>query len=709
MSQLKIYEGEVNIGLLNDIVAFVLETAGAGHPQRQLVRGRCLFYDNASSGDSLQDKYGFLYLGELLERYEARFGMALCDLRAIALALGYTMELLTDEMFVGSQRGDFLRKVRQQSQGDIYLTAAHYLLADEKDAARWERTLLGTRYTKTEELLFAMSVLPDFAQAEQALRPQLNALLGAGRTLPVIGNTRLFDWLISHALPHIKAMRGKDTALLRALCALPGSYVKPGSRPWGVLESQGYTAFETACLNTRAALTLEGGLGPDSLVTEKIVVGLFKTALGQPDPLPEEVYQSLERLFYKYSRFRIKCYGCGTLPDALKEDVQIQEPAAFAWFAGLAGVEHPALAGFDILDPKWDSLAAAMKPEKYRALFGLSLTEAMPAEDLKARAARYDQLTGNSFQDACAGERYSLYFPLLVNKGLLDLWQCFQDSLDSGGNVQNPDTLDNIRRYLRGIGTAQAYRFYQRFFQEYGMPGLKRFWDWGHRDFKESLFRASRSCCSGSEPLHLQRDFLDGEGQRQLLDWLQDYCFFYEPEKYPGLVVAILRDGFAPGLLSPAEQRALFDLAAGRMQLQGWVVQALKSKYLTEEEQRAGQAALAVQEQEEAERKRQESLRALRDEYACAESMKAVLKYLENYRYYREKQAQACRIVSEGLPGRLDAAAYCLEPGEQTALLSVYALLLNHRTMAWTEIQGEIQKIKEECENDHDSRMRPAC
>lgn len=241
------------------------------------------------------------------------------------------------------------------------------------------------------------------------------------------------------------------------------------------------------------------------------------------------------------------------------------------------------------------------------------------------------------------------------------------------------------------------------------MPGLKRFWDWEHRDFKESLFRASRSCYSGSEPLHLQRDFLDRVGQRQLLDWLQDYCFFYEPEKYPGLVVAILRDGFAPSLLSPAEQRALFDLAAGRMQLQGWVVQALKSKYLTEEEQRAVQAALAVQEQEEAERKRQESLRALRDEYACAESMKAVLKYLENYRYYREKQAQACRIVSEGLPGRLDAAAYCLEPGEQTALLSVYALLLNHRTMAWTEIQGEIQKIKEECENDHDSRMRPAC
>ena len=33
MSQLKIYEGEVNAGLLNDMVAFVLETAGAGRSE----------------------------------------------------------------------------------------------------------------------------------------------------------------------------------------------------------------------------------------------------------------------------------------------------------------------------------------------------------------------------------------------------------------------------------------------------------------------------------------------------------------------------------------------------------------------------------------------------------------------------------------------------------------------------------------------------
>ena len=554
MTQLKIYEGEVNTSLLNDIIAFVLETAGASHAQREFVKERCLFYDNTANASGLQDKYGFLYLGELLERYESRFGMALPDLRAIALALGYVKDLLTDEMFVGPQRVDFMRKVREGFRGDIYLTAARYLLEDEKDAGLWERILLGTQCAKTEELLFAMSVLPDFAQAERALRPQLSVLLGSGRTVPAIGNMRLFAWLIAHAAPHVKTLRGKDTALFRAICALPASNVKPGSKPYIVLESHGYTPLEIACLNMQAALAPESKLGPDSLVTEKIVVGLFQTALGQPVPLPEEVYPALEWLFRKYSRFRIKCYGCGTLADALKEGARIQEPATFAWFTKLAGIGHPALDGFDILDSKWDSLAGSMDQDKYKGLFERDLHSGLSPEDLTARITRYDQLTGGDYKTACTGEAYSSCFSLLVNNGLVDLWACFQESLDSEGNVKSPDAMDNIRRYLKGISTAQAYRFYEKFFSEYGMPGLKRFWNWEHRDFKESLYRPNYSYYSRSESLHLKRDFLDIDGHRQLLDWLQDYCFCYEPEKYAGLVSEILRDGFAPELLSPAGQ-----------------------------------------------------------------------------------------------------------------------------------------------------------
>lgn len=707
MTQLKIYEGEVNTSLLNDIIAFVLETAGASHAQREFVKERCLFYDNTANASGLQDKYGFLYLGELLERYESRFGMALPDLRAIALALGYVKDLLTDEMFVGPQRVDFMRKVREGFRGDIYLTAARYLLEDEKDAGLWERILLGTQCAKTEELLFAMSVLPDFAQAERALRPQLSVLLGSGRTVPAIGNMRLFAWLIAHAAPHVKTLRGKDTALFRVICALPASNVKPGSKPYIVLESHGYTPLEIACLNMQAALAPESKLGPDSLVTEKIVVGLFQTALGQPVPLPEEVYPALEWLFRKYSRFRIKCYGCGTLADALKEGARIQEPATFAWFTKLAGIGHPALDGFDILDSKWDSLAGSMDQDKYKGLFERDLHSGLSPEDLTARITRYDQLTGGDYKTACTGEAYSSCFSLLVNNGLVDLWACFQESLDSEGNVKSPDAMGNIRRYLKGISTAQAYRFYEKFFSEYGMPGLKRFWNWEHRDFKESLYRPNYSYYSRSESLHLKRDFLDIDGHRQLLDWLQDYCFCYEPEKYAGLVSEILRDGFAPELLSPAEQRELFDLAISRVQVPDYVVRELKSRYLTEQEQQADRAAIAARKQEAEERKKREELQAMRDRYTSAENWQGVLKFLESYRNYHSKQSLACRIAREGLPSRL--AAGQLEHEELTALLAVYALLLKNNAIEWPDVQEQIQKLKEDFEHDNDSAMCPAC
>lgn len=128
MTDIKVFDGIVNTSLLNEIVAFVLDTAGADYAQRKELESRCIFYDKDASGDALQEKYGFLYLGELLERYEERFGMPAPDLRAIALALGYTSDLLTDGMFVGTQRVNFLRQLQGHRDGDIYVEGALRLL-----------------------------------------------------------------------------------------------------------------------------------------------------------------------------------------------------------------------------------------------------------------------------------------------------------------------------------------------------------------------------------------------------------------------------------------------------------------------------------------------------------------------------------------------------------------------------------------------------
>ena len=94
MVEMTAFEDQINLTLLNDIIAFVADTAKADYTQKRIIENRCMLLSYEAKSSEFQQKYGFLYLGELLERYESRFGMSDRDRRAIALALGYTKCLL---------------------------------------------------------------------------------------------------------------------------------------------------------------------------------------------------------------------------------------------------------------------------------------------------------------------------------------------------------------------------------------------------------------------------------------------------------------------------------------------------------------------------------------------------------------------------------------------------------------------------------------
>ena len=123
-TELAVYESVINLPLLNDIIAFVRDTSKADSSKRTVLRRSCIFLDHDANGSAFQEKYGFLYLGELLERYEERFGMSIQDFRAIALALGYTRDMADDSMFIGPQRRNFLRQLMSKAKdGDVYANA----------------------------------------------------------------------------------------------------------------------------------------------------------------------------------------------------------------------------------------------------------------------------------------------------------------------------------------------------------------------------------------------------------------------------------------------------------------------------------------------------------------------------------------------------------------------------------------------------------
>lgn len=697
MTELQCYQPKINLSLFSDILAFALDTAEASYAQRAALTQRCPF--PFSQGGGFQEKYGFLYLGELLERYEERFGMTVPDLRAIALALGYTHDVTTDEMFVGSQREDFLRRVTKAAPGDIYLTGALYLLHEGSSGmAEYEQQLTDTQYTATEDVLFAVSLFQDRERAFLRFKPQLLRLLGQERTIPVLGNATVYNWFIIWMAPALKACRSKDMALFRALCALPAAYVKPDGKSYQTLLEHGYTALEIAYGNMLTVLhqTAPGVLRTDSITSEKIAVALFREVFSCEESFAPEVYKQLSWVYRIYAAFKIRCNGNERLLQAFEDGTHIRNVETFIWFSKQENIYHQVFQGFDIMDGKWDPLAKALEPEQYRPLVDFCLREDMTPEEIQQRLERYQALTGNDYADIFWSESYAGRFGLLVNKGILDLWGLFRNSLDETGGVAEPGMLSNIRRYLRNISSKMACEFFEKFFTAYGAAGLEKYFSYEHRDFFEALAERS-NYGSGPLRLKLRRDFLDEDGHRQLLHWLEEYVFLYHPEEYLTLIAAILKDEFAAGLFSPEEQRKLFDLTAKRPDISTYDLNELKRRYLTETELQAEQDARNAALRASEEQRQAALVQGIRDKYAgmVNGSFDAVIKFLDNYRYYREEQPIACRVVREHLDELLESRNYELDSQEAVRFLHVCDKLVSGDALGFAEAQAYITKVKE--------------
>lgn len=707
-TELHVYGAKINLPLFNHIVAFVLDTAEATRTQRADLRRQCPFLTQAS-GEAFQEKYGFLYLGELLERYEERFGMALPDLRAIALALAYTRNLTTPEMFVGPQRADFLREVRRAAGGDIYLSGALYLLDEGRDGATdRELELTGAEYRSTEDLLFVLGLFRDRERAFLHFKPQLLRLLGKGRTMPILGNTTALNWLVAWLTPRLKAARGKDLALFRALCTLPVSHVKPGGKPHDALLAHGWTPLEIAYANMMAVLSqaVDGALQKDSIVSEKIAVTLFHEALSCDAPLTRETYDQLTPVYRLYERFSIKCYGFEGLRQALEEGTRIQNAGAFLWFSSLVSIYSPLFSGFDIMDSKWDSLADALEPDKYIPLFEECLDGDMTQAEIQLRLDRYRELTGKDYTGIYWGGSRGRRFGLLVDQGILDPWSLFRDSLTEDGQVDKPEMIAHVWEYARSVKTPQAYRFMEKFFSEYGVGDLEQFFGYHHRDFLDGLTKRG-NYGSGPMALTLRRDYLDDGGHRQLLQWLEEYMFAYQPDKYLELPVAILRDEFAAGLFTAEEQRELFDLAAENPGTHQGILNELKRRYLTKDELQARRDAEAAARVEAEQRQREALAQEIRDKYAelLDGTFQSAVKFLDEYKYYRDKRPIACRVLREHLDGLLEALDYALDSREATRFLYVCDKLVQEKAMGFSEAQSCIMKVKERDAHDTDGHI----
>ena len=154
---------QVNIHLFNAAVYLAITTTDAGKqiPALKQQLNAMIWYEHTDSRATFEP-HGIRYLGELLERYAEKLGDTQANLRAVALALAWLKPILSDGMFVGSQRADLLKAVRKAAPKDIYLTGALYRLAEGAEQETLRKTLLQWDYTRIEDVLFALCALDGF-------------------------------------------------------------------------------------------------------------------------------------------------------------------------------------------------------------------------------------------------------------------------------------------------------------------------------------------------------------------------------------------------------------------------------------------------------------------------------------------------------------------------------------------------------------------
>lgn len=709
--EMKAYEEQINIPLFNEVLLFIEDTADANSYQLRELHGRCLFYRyNLNWKNAVQEKYGFLYLGEMLERYEERFSMPDTDLRAIALALAFTNGLQTENMFIGNQKAAFLQKVRRQADGDIYLEGALYLLSEgTSSSAQIRETLLANSYSKTEELLFVLSLFPSLEDVFPTLKPQLLRLFGSGRSLPVLGNAYLFNWLIVKLKPVLKTSRGNDMALFRAMCALPASYVKHGDKHHRLLLQCGYTPLEIVYLSAMAVQyqSADHVLGLNSVVTEKIIVALFNEALSCKNAFDSTVYEHLSALYIRYAHFKIKCYGASTLDKALEPNLRIQNCDTFLWFSKHLSIYHRLFRAFDIMDSSWDRLAEIMDSGEYLSLFENVSFEEMEPDDIRARIQRYDQLTGTNYLDSYYETDGGSQFSILVKKGIINLWQAFHASLDGDGTVCKPEMIRRIRDYLSRLQTVQAFRFYEAFLPQYGFQGLERYFcsdQYRKLTFSDGLVeRFYYNNENKNISLRVTRDFLNDDEQRALVFWLEEYLLYYNTDWYLLFIKELLPQPNLAKLFPKEHLRALFDLIIDQPELLNHhEKRKLMELYLTDEEKAANAKAEEIAMLERQQREKERAELELKAAFARRfdGSLQSAWSFMEQYDWRADRLVISCGIVRSHLPQFLTENNYCLNKQEFARFLLICSKLMDNTTMSPCEAQDMISRIKEVSTHD---------
>lgn len=371
----RVYQRAIDLELYHAFAELVVQTSQDDTARRTYRQTRAMqIWQVETDVSGYFEPYHLRYPGEVLERFEEKLGNDVRVLRALALALGNTCAIQSDNMFVGNQRGAFLQKLRRSAGEDVYLQGALYLL--ETDAARRHDLLdeLAAKvYVRTEEALFVLSLFDDREHGYEVIHTQLSHLFTQNRTLSLVYDFGVLEWFIRFYAEQAKKYRGKADLVLRTLMKLPYMNMKPDSREFSVLTKAGYRCDEIILANSLAvwADRLPDRLSSKSITAEKIATACGRMLLNAPKDLSEEFYEYLGWLFRFYNSFTVKYEGFQGLWEAVQYGLNPTAPKTLLWMNQTIQKDFPYR--FDVFDPQYDDLAKELERDNYMELFTLQM------------------------------------------------------------------------------------------------------------------------------------------------------------------------------------------------------------------------------------------------------------------------------------------------------------------------------------------------
>ena len=580
----RVYQRAIDLELYHAFAELVVQTSQDDTARRTYRQTRAMqIWQVETDVSGYFEPYHLRYPGEVLERFEEKLGDDVQVFRALALALGNTCAIQSDNMFVGNQRGAFLQKLRRSAGEDVYLQGALYLL--ETDAAQRHALLekLAEReYMRTEEALFVLSLFDDTERGYEAMHTQLSRLFTQNRTLSLVYDFGVLEWFIRFYAEQAKKYRGKADLVLRTLMKLPYMNVKPDSREFSVLTKAGYRCDEIILANSLAvwADRLPDRLSSKSITAEKIAAACGRMLLNAPKDLSEEFYEYLGWLFRFYDSFTVKYEGFQGLWEAVQYGLNPTAPKTLLWMNQTIQKDFPYR--FDVFDPQYDDLAKELERDNYMELFTLQMLHSRQAIPLKQWLSRYQELTGADYGEyfRSCHKNSGRAFAFLVERKEIDLWEFFEQHRDGG---EYAPQLKLLREYALRISSWRCFRFVERLLAEYTFPHLQTIF--GERFYFHECFVRSEGYYSRREyKTYISRPFLTAEQQRQLYDWVELSFFQTEPEKYEDFVLSALK---APEIQRLYDKKALAAVLRQfflHSEYNGYEINRLKETFYSKEE-----------------------------------------------------------------------------------------------------------------------------